>query len=137
MADVKGTGTKQDPWILSTPSGGSEIQAYRDETANPPALVIIAQKTEVRYHLRVLTDMIQMLKAHGDWMELGSTDEQKPAKEGTVEGARRQLHPARAGSAGHGGSRAQGEGQPDAGGLEGCRITPPSPPFRLTRLPMC
>ena len=26
-----------------------------------------------------------MLKAHGDWMELGNADEQKPAKEGTVE----------------------------------------------------
>ena len=26
-----------------------------------------------------------MLKAHGDWMELGSADEQKPAKPGTVE----------------------------------------------------
>jgi len=26
-----------------------------------------------------------MLKEHGDWMELGSADEQKPAKEGTVE----------------------------------------------------
>ena len=26
-----------------------------------------------------------MLKAHGDWMELGNADEQKPAKAGTVE----------------------------------------------------
>ena len=26
-----------------------------------------------------------MLKAHGDWMELGSADEQKEAKAGTVE----------------------------------------------------
>jgi len=26
-----------------------------------------------------------MLKKHGGWVELGSTDEQKPAKEGTVE----------------------------------------------------
>jgi hypothetical protein len=26
-----------------------------------------------------------MLKQRGDWMELGSADEQKPAKEGTVE----------------------------------------------------
>jgi hypothetical protein len=26
-----------------------------------------------------------MLKAHGDWMLLGSADEQKPAAEGTVE----------------------------------------------------
>ncbi len=27
----------------------------------------------------------EMLKKHNDWMELGSADEQKPAKEGTVE----------------------------------------------------
>lgn len=26
-----------------------------------------------------------MLRAHGDWMPLGSADEQKPAAEGTVE----------------------------------------------------
>jgi len=26
-----------------------------------------------------------MLKKHGDWMPLGSADEQKPAAEGTVE----------------------------------------------------
>ena len=26
-----------------------------------------------------------MLKAHGDWMDLGGADEQKPAKQGTVE----------------------------------------------------
>jgi hypothetical protein len=32
-----------------------------------------------------------MLKAHGDWMELGSADEQKPAKEGSVEGDLLQL----------------------------------------------
>src|SRR5690606_10031424 len=32
-----------------------------------------------------------MLKAHGDWMELGSADEQKPAKEGTGEAWGRSL----------------------------------------------
>jgi hypothetical protein len=32
-----------------------------------------------------LNDLHTMLKKHGDWMELGSADEQKPAKEGTVE----------------------------------------------------
>ncbi len=26
-----------------------------------------------------------MLREHGDWMELGAADEQKPAKDGTVE----------------------------------------------------
>jgi hypothetical protein len=30
-------------------------------------------------------DLLAMLKEHSDWMELGGADEQKPAKEGTVE----------------------------------------------------
>lgn len=42
-------------------------------------------KTELRYHLRCLNDLHSMLKSHGDWMPLGSADEQKPAAEGTVE----------------------------------------------------
>ena len=82
---VKGQGTKEKPWELKTPSLGSDILAYRDETSDPPALVVIASKTEVRYLLRALDDLHAMLKAHGDWMPLGSTDEQKPAAEGTVE----------------------------------------------------
>ncbi len=82
---VKGQGTKDKPWQLKTPSLSSDIQAYRDEASDPPALVIIASKTEVRYQLRALDDLHAMLKAHGDWMPLGSTDEQKPAAEGTVE----------------------------------------------------
>ena len=36
-------------------------------------------------HARCIDDLHTMLKRHGDWMELGSADEQKPAKEGTVE----------------------------------------------------
>jgi hypothetical protein len=83
--EVKGSGTKDDPWLLKTPSGQSEIQAYRDEAADPPALVVWAAKTEVRYLLRSVTDLYAMLKAHGDWMLLGNADEQKPAAEGTVE----------------------------------------------------
>jgi hypothetical protein len=42
-------------------------------------------KTEVRYQLRGLDDLHKMLNQHGDWMPLGSADEQKPAAEGTVE----------------------------------------------------
>ena len=82
---VKGQGTKENPWQLKTPSGTSEILAYRDEKSDPPAVVVIASKTEVRYQLRALTDLHAMLKKHGDWMPLGSADEQKPAAEGTVE----------------------------------------------------
>ena len=84
-ANVKGMGTRAQPWTLKTPPGSAEFQAYRDEAANPPALVVTVGKTELRYHLRALTDLQAMLKKHGDWMELGSADEQKPAKEGTVE----------------------------------------------------
>ena len=84
-AKVKKTGTREEPWLLKTPSGGSEFQAYSDEALDPPALVVLVGKTELRYHLRCLTDLHAMLKLHGDWMPLGSADEQKPAAEGTVE----------------------------------------------------
>jgi hypothetical protein len=78
-------GTKQNPWTLKTPPGTSEFLAYRDTTADPPALVVQAGKTELRYHLRCIEDLHAMLKAHGDWMLLGSADEQKPVAQGTVE----------------------------------------------------
>jgi hypothetical protein len=83
---ARGEGTSEQPWALKTPSGGSEYEAYRDETLDPAALVVRVGKTELRYHLRCLDDLHALLKAHGgDWMPLGSADEQKPAKEGTVE----------------------------------------------------
>ena len=41
--------------------------------------------TQLRYHLRCIDDLQDMLRAHGDWMPLGSADEQKPAADGTVE----------------------------------------------------
>jgi hypothetical protein len=85
MAKVTGSGTKQSPWMLKTPSGSSDYQMYKDETLDPPALVCTVGKTELKYDLRCLNDLHAMLKKHGDWMLLGSADEQKPAAEGTVE----------------------------------------------------
>lgn len=85
MAKVKGNGTADNPWILKTPPGSSEYQAYRDEAADPPALVVQVGKTQLRYHLRCLDDLHAMLKEHGDWLPLGSSDEGKDAKPGTVE----------------------------------------------------
>ena len=82
---TQGSGTKDDPWLLKTPPGTSDIVLYRAPDADPPALVCIAGGTELRYHLRCIDDLHAMLKAHGDWMELGNADEQKPAKDGTVE----------------------------------------------------
>ena len=85
MAKVKGDGTKQSPWQLTTPSGSSEYLMYKDKSLDRPAIVCIVGKTELRYDQRAIDDLHAMLKKHGDWMPLGSADEQKPAAEGTVE----------------------------------------------------
>lgn len=85
MTDVKGQGTKDDPWALRTPPGTSEYTLYRDETQTPSILVCTVGTTVLTYQLRCIEDLHAMLKAHGDWMELGSADEQKSAKEDTVE----------------------------------------------------
>jgi hypothetical protein len=80
-----GKGTREQPWRLRTPSGQSEFSAYRDEAVDPPALVVQVGKTELRYRLRCLDDLATMLTARGDWIPLGSADEQKPAAPDTVE----------------------------------------------------
>jgi hypothetical protein len=90
MAD----GTPESPWRLRTPPGTSEYEAWRDESLDPPALVVQVGKTQLRYHLRALDDLHAMLADHGDWLPLGSADEQKPAAEGTVEAwARSESNP--------------------------------------------
>ena len=83
--DVEGAGTPDDPWILRTPPGKSEFEAYRDPDAEPPALVVQVGKTQLRYHLSIIEDLHSMLVDHGDWMPLGNADEQKEAKPDTVE----------------------------------------------------
>jgi hypothetical protein len=82
---TKGEGSIDSPWVLTTPSGGSEYTAYRDETLDPPALVVQVGKTQLRYDLRCIDDLHQMLTKSGDWVPLGNADEQKPAAAGTVE----------------------------------------------------
>ena len=89
-----GSGTRDDPWVLTTPSGGSEYQLWRDEDADPPALVCKVGTTELRYHLRCVSDLHSMLREAGDWVPLGSADENKPAADGTVEAwARSESNP--------------------------------------------
>jgi hypothetical protein len=41
---------------------------YKDEALDPPAIVCIVGKTELRYHLRAIEDLHAMLKKRGDWM---------------------------------------------------------------------
>ena len=85
MSPAAGSGTQDDPWRLTTPPGKAEYQMWKDEPADPPALVCQVGGTQLRYDLRAIDDLHAMLKAHGDWMPLGGADEQKPAAEGTVE----------------------------------------------------
>jgi hypothetical protein len=88
----EGEGTRDKPWKLKTPSLQADFTAWRDESAKPPALVVQVGKTELRYHLRCLDDLVAMLKAAGDWVPLGSADEQKLAADGTVEAWARSAH---------------------------------------------
>jgi len=78
-------GTKEKPTVLKTPSLTSEYTMYVDEKDGKEVLVCTVGKTVLLYDYRSLSDLHAMLKKHGGWMELGSADEQKPAKEGTVE----------------------------------------------------
>lgn len=82
---VQGAGTREDPWQLRTPPGTSTYEAWRDESADPPALVVQVGTTQLRYHLRAIDDLHAMLRERGDWMPLGSADEQKDARPDTVE----------------------------------------------------
>ena len=80
-----GSGTEDDPWILKTPSHTSEYQAWKDDGAAPPALVVQVGKTRLSYQLRCIDDLHTMLQEKGDWVPLGNADEGKPVKPGTVE----------------------------------------------------
>jgi len=73
------SGTPESPWHLKTPPGTAEYEAWRDPALDPPALVVQVGKTQLRYHLSCIDDLHAMLVKHGDWIALGSADEQKPA----------------------------------------------------------
>jgi hypothetical protein len=82
---MTGTGTKDDPWQLKTPPGTSDYELYVEDRDGRQALVCTVGKTTLLYDARAIDDLHAMLKERGDWVELGSADEQKPAKDGTVE----------------------------------------------------
>src|SRR5215470_2706346 len=84
-SSTAGSGTAEDRWILATPAGKSDFEAWRDPDSDPPALIVQVGSTQLRYHLRCIEDLHSMLKVHGDWMLLGSADEQKSAADDTVE----------------------------------------------------
>ncbi|HEX3220055.1 MAG TPA: hypothetical protein VHU77_08550 [Candidatus Limnocylindria bacterium] len=81
----QGDGTPESPWRLTTAPGTSQYEMWRDDSAEPPALVCQVNSTQLRYHLRAIEDLHAWLKAQGDWVPLGAADEQKDAAAGTVE----------------------------------------------------
>ncbi len=78
-------GTKEKPMLLKTPSLSSEYSMHLIQKDGKDVLVCTVGKTVLHYNISCINDLHNMLKQHSDWMELGSVDEQKPAKEGTVE----------------------------------------------------
>ena len=78
-------GTPDDPWRLKTPPQTSEYTMHRDNRDGVDVIVCTVGKTVLLYDARCLDDLHAMLTERGDWVELGSADEQKPAKDGTVE----------------------------------------------------
>lgn len=91
---MSGSGTAEDPWVLGTPSGTSEFTIHRDDATDPAELVCQVGSTRLRYLARCIDDVPAMLREHGDWVELGSADEGKVAKDGTLEAwARSESNP--------------------------------------------
>lgn len=78
-------GTPERPWLLRTPPLSSEYEAWFDEAGGLPVLAVRVGTTLLHYDRAAIEDLRAMLTAHGDWMELGSADEQKEARPGTVE----------------------------------------------------
>jgi hypothetical protein len=78
-------GMRRNPWTLRTPGGKTEFKAFRDTSLQPPALVVREGEKELRYHLRCLDDLYEMLKEKGGWVPLGSSDEHEPPAAGSVE----------------------------------------------------
>jgi hypothetical protein len=73
------------PWVLKTTDGKAEYRAFRDARLDPPSIVVLAGKKELRYHLRCLDDLYEMLKERVGWVSLGCALEGEQAEAGSVE----------------------------------------------------
>jgi hypothetical protein len=82
---TEANGTPDHPWVLRTPPLTSEYDAWFDTVNGVDVVVVQVGKTVLHYDRRCLDDLHAMLVEDGDWVELGSADEQKDAKPGTVE----------------------------------------------------
>ena len=80
---MSGTGTADDPWVLTTPAGGSSFSIHHD--TDKGVLHCQVGTTWLHYRSESIEHALSMLRAHGDWMPLGNKDEKAATKEGTVE----------------------------------------------------
>jgi hypothetical protein len=80
-----GSGTKEDPWQLTTAPGSSSYTMYRDLGADPPALICQVGSTKLSYRAECIDDLHGWLRTQRDWVPLGAADENKAAAEGSVE----------------------------------------------------
>ena len=76
---------KDNPWQLKTPPGTSAFTIHTDLKDGREILVCTVGSTVLHYDARCVEDLHAMLKVANDWVELGGADEQKPAKDGSVE----------------------------------------------------
>lgn len=77
--------TKANPFRLKTPPGTSDYTMHAEERDGRDVIVCTVGKTVLHYDARCIDDLYAMLKMRGDWMDLGATDEQKPANDDTIE----------------------------------------------------
>ena len=82
---AKKIGSKDKPVELQTPPGTSNFTMHVEEKDGNNILVCTVGKTILHYDLRCIEHLTTMLKAHGDWMLLGSKDEKQETEAGTVE----------------------------------------------------
>lgn len=75
--------TKENPLPLKTPPGTADYTMHTNTKDGRPILVFTVGKTVLLCDARCLADLHAMLAAHGDWMDLGGADEQKP-EAGTI-----------------------------------------------------
>ncbi len=82
---MSGSGTAEDPWVLTTAPGSSQYTMFRDESGDEPVLVCQVGSTTLRYRAGAIDDLHAMLVDYGDWMPLGAADEKKEPAGDTVE----------------------------------------------------
>jgi hypothetical protein len=67
--------TKDNPLPLKTPPGTADFAMHSETKDGVPILVCTVGKTVLHYDARCIEELHAMLRAHGDWMELGGADE--------------------------------------------------------------